>query len=349
MSIVHLIWSFSLGGAESMLVDIINQQCSQNKIKLIVINNYFNDNLLKTLDKRVDIIKIGRPISSINLYYLVKLMFILHRINPSIIHCHNDSLHRVIFGFKKRRIFLTVHGVKFCKDNLFAYGKLFSISNVVKDCILKTTKLDSYLVYNGVNAENIRRKTSFIKKKNSSFQIVQISRLLHQNKGQDILILALDYLVHKKQRHNIKLTFIGSGPSEIYLKELVKSKKIQSYVRFLGDVDKNQIYMSLSKYDLLIQPSRYEGFGLTVIEAMMACVPVLVSNIGGPMEIIANGKFGKYFNSENYIDCANEIDNISKGNLGIFKESSLLNARRYAIENFNVNRTAKSYLEHYRH
>lgn len=56
-------------------------------------------------------------------------------------------------------------------------------------------------------------------------------------------------------------------------------------------IKKNQewIYHNLCNFDLFIQPSRFEGFGLTVAEAIAAKVTVLVSNIQGPMEIIDDG------------------------------------------------------------
>ena len=60
-------------------------------------------------------------------------------------------------------------------------------------------------------------------------------------------------------------------------------------------------------YDLLVQPSRYEGFGLTVVEGMAAGVPVLVSDIEGPMEVIDKGRHGFAFRSEDFHDCGDRM------------------------------------------
>lgn len=67
---------------------------------------------------------------------------------------------------------------------------------------------------------------------------------------------------------------------------------LEDHVIFEGLKEQAWIYENLCRYDLFIQPSRYEGFGLTVAEAISAKVPVLVSNIEGPLEIIDGGRLG---------------------------------------------------------
>ena len=55
---------------------------------------------------------------------------------------------------------------------------------------------------------------------------------------------------------------------------LVQEYNLNSYISFLGSKDTHYIEQHLKDYDLLVQPSRIEGFGLTVAEAMAAKVPV---------------------------------------------------------------------------
>ena len=59
----------------------------------------------------------------------------------------------------------------------------------------------------------------------------------------------------------------------------------ETYVRFLGKQTQDYVAAHLTDYDLFVQPSRWEGFGLTVAEAMAAGVPVLVSEGQGPAEV----------------------------------------------------------------
>ena len=95
---------------------------------------------------------------------------------------------------------------------------------------------------------------------------------------------------------------------------------------------------------MFVQPSRYEGFGLTVAEAIAACLPVLVSDIEGPMEIIENGKYGMHFRAADATDCANKILAFrEKGR----DEEQIENALKHVSEKYDVKETAKKYTEIY--
>ncbi len=76
-----------------------------------------------------------------------------------------------------------------------------------------------------------------------------------------------------------------------------------------------------------------------------AKVPVLVSNIHGPMEIIGNGKHGAFFESENIVDCAQKIAHI----IDNYKEYSSVaeQAFKYCTKNFSIQTTAKKYITNY--
>ena len=98
------------------------------------------------------------------------------------------------------------------------------------------------------------------------------------------------------------------------------------------------------KYDLFIQSSRDEGFGLTIAEAMAAKVPVLVSNIPGPMEVIDNGRLGMSFENENPADCAEKIKQFI---LNGRNETQVEDAYQYVKSHYDVSVTAQKYLEVY--
>jgi glycosyltransferase involved in cell wall biosynthesis len=103
----------------------------------------------------------------------------------------------------------------------------------------------------------------------------------------------------------------------------------------------------LHTYDLLVQPSRYEGFGLTVVEAMAAGVPVLVSNIEGPMEIIDNGKYGSYFQVGDHLDCSEKMIHIMKNSEHRILPEELQRVAEYARRRFDITETANLYLDAY--
>src|ERR1700719_4241006 len=87
-----------------------------------------------------------------------------------------------------------------------------------------------------------------------------------------------------------KLVLIGDGPDRGAAEYLVRKKKLQKDVHFLGKQD--QVYRLLSDADLFLLPSQLESFGLAALEAMACEVPVIATNVGGVPEVIESGVDG---------------------------------------------------------
>jgi len=204
--------------------------------------------------------------------------------------------------------------------------------------------MNAILVYNGICTKLVQQKTNFNIGK--SFKIIIVSRLRHEKKGQHIAIEALKSL-KKKGITNIKLDLIGEGPSELYLKKLVEENGLNNDINFIGLKDKNYIYNHLKDYELLIQPSFYEGFGLTVLEGMVAKVPVLVSNIDGPMEIIDYGEYGYSFEVGNAENLADQIKNIQLNYTQQEFKKKVQDAYQIVKLDFDISKTASEYLRLY--
>jgi glycosyltransferase involved in cell wall biosynthesis len=92
-----------------------------------------------------------------------------------------------------------------------------------------------------------------------------------------------------------------------------------------------------------VQPSIFEGFGLTIAEAIAAKVPVITSDLEGPIEVIDGGHYGIPFQCGNAIDVANKIIQFYNNTISIDTDT----AWRYAHENFNIEATAQKYLDEY--
>jgi L-malate glycosyltransferase len=87
-----------------------------------------------------------------------------------------------------------------------------------------------------------------------------------------------------------KLVLIGDGPERGAAEYLVRKKRLQKDVFFLGK--QNSVYEKLSSADLFLLPSQLESFGLAALEAMACEVPVIASNVGGLPEVIEDGVDG---------------------------------------------------------
>ncbi len=345
MKITHLIFAFNTGGSETMLVDIVNEQCNYAEISIIIINNKYNQSLIKKIDSRVKVYFINRSEGSRNLFKFIKLNALLFNIKSVVVHCHNHNIIPLLFPKFRETAVLTLHDVGIEIKYLKLYNKLFAISDIVKEDIRKRSSLDAIRIYNGIYAEKIQVKENY--SLTETFRIVQVSRLNHLKKGQHIAIDALKIL-KDKGIDTIKLDFIGEGESEQFLKDTVSNYKIESQISFLGNKSRDFIYSTLKDYHLLIQPSIYEGFGLTVAEGMAAKLPVLVSDVDGPMEVIENGKCGYYFGTGNANSLATMIEKVMTDYKTNNIQTLVDKAYVRVDEDFDIKKTAKRYYESYK-
>ncbi len=167
-------------------------------------------------------------------------------------------------------------------------------------------------------------------------------------KGQHILLEALSLLINKYNFENLHIDFIGEGSSLDYLSGLVDKLNLKNYVSFLGLCDREYIYSHLKDYILLVQPSLYEGFGLTIVEAMAAGIEVLVSDIDGPLEIIEKIGYGHKFKSGNAGDCALKIYEIYSTRDVNTLQLSAKRQRLACTELFDIKNTVENYLAEYK-
>ena len=344
MKIVHVVYGLEFGGIETMLVNIVNEQVkSGNEISVVVINNTINAGLRSLIDERVKFLCIGRPVGSKNPYYILKFNYRIAKIAPDIIHIHTPSIIRYFVPPVLYKMCVTKHDIHKVKENRYLkrYKHIYSISSSVKDYLLEATGILSKVVYNGINIANIIPKKRPCPK-TEPLKLVQVGRLFHSVKGQDVLIEAVRKV--KAKEGNVHLYLIGDGPSREYLEELILKYDLKEEITLLGAKSQNYIFEHLSEYELFVQPSINEGFGLTVAEAMAAKVPVLVSENQGPLEIIDNGKYGFSFKNGDSDDCANKImDIIERG----FDETMIEEGYKRVKTLFSIEQTASIYLQEY--
>lgn len=118
--------------------------------------------------------------------------------------------------------------------------------------------------------------------------IINVGRLTKQ-KGQWHLIRAFGKV---RQQMRCRLAIIGHGNLESYLKKLVNEMGLADDVLFLGWHSNPFKYMARSC--IFVFPSLWEGFGLSIAEAMAAGCPVISSDCKyGPREILDNGSCGR--------------------------------------------------------
>lgn len=327
-------FSLTIGGIETMLVDIVNRQCEKDEVDLIILNDYYDQKLLDSISPRVRVHLINRKRKTRSYWKVIQMNLLIWKIRPNIINTHNENIGKYII-YPPAPMCRTCH----CPGNMVEdhqkYKAIIAISKAVEKDMKERLGLSSIVIENGIDCKAF--KTSG-KKNDDIFRVVQIGRLNGYVKGQNIMLKAFKKLMDYGIQ-NVHLDFIGEGADKGRMIGLAERLNITDHISILGAKDRQYLYEHLHEYDLLVQPSRFEGFGLTVAEAMAAKVPVLVSDIEGPMEIIDNGKYGFHFRNGNIEECAYYIKQIYQGKI----RTNVNDNWQHIYENYDINTTVVNY------
>ncbi|HEX5555813.1 MAG TPA: glycosyltransferase family 4 protein [Chitinophagaceae bacterium] len=121
----------------------------------------------------------------------------------------------------------------------------------------------------------------------AGIRLACVARLFLLDKGQDMLLRILAKPLWRSRPMSVSLA--GTGTDETGLREMAKLLKLNN-IRFLGQV--TDIAGLWATHHALVLPSRSEGLPLSILEAMAAGRPAIVSNAGGNAEIVTDGVTG---------------------------------------------------------
>lgn len=170
----------------------------------------------------------------------------------------------------------------------FGSGQLFNENLSLKN------QPRHFTIYNAVDVKRIQKiqqntDLTFEKRKlNIPYKAIVIgvvSRLRYE-KGIDLLIDA--FIMICSEIPHLYLLIVGTGADEEKLKMLVDKAGISSSVVFCGEVNWEAAMHKMALMDIVIVPSRFEGFGLSAVEAMSMGKPVIASDVFGLSEVVDN-------------------------------------------------------------
>lgn len=150
------------------------------------------------------------------------------------------------------------------------------------------------VIHNGIDLGKIMQDQSASNRVREQFGIsdslvVGAVGSLQHRKGHSFLIEAMPLVI--KQHPRAKLVIAGEGPLLENLKKQAKKIGVDRQVIFCGYC--NDIYPVISAFDVFVQPSVEEGFGIAVLEALAMGKPVIASCVGGIPEIIRGNICGR--------------------------------------------------------
>jgi glycosyltransferase involved in cell wall biosynthesis len=162
-------------------------------------------------------------------------------------------------------------------------------------------------IYNGVDLEVFERPSDDRRNFDSSHlpTIISVGSFVPA-KGHDVLVQA--FSIVKEQVPGARLVLVGrSGPELRRVEELIERLRLRQDVDIHLDVPHDDIPRLLSESDLFALASRREGFGLVVVEAAAAMLPVICTKAGGLAELVNDGETGTLVNIDDPADMAGAI------------------------------------------
>ncbi|MFY0606357.1 MAG: glycosyltransferase family 4 protein [Cyclobacteriaceae bacterium] len=223
-----------------------------------------------------------------------------------------------------------------------ATEKIVMVSNGLKEIFVKKGYPENYLqvIHNGVDQGefeegideqeriNLRQKLGI----GNETVVGCVSRL----KYQKVLIESLKYLPT-----DILILFVGI--EQKHLNTEIERERPKQRLVFTGEVARQLMPLYYSQFDVTVLASQMDGFGLVVVESMLAGVPVVASKFGGIPDIIVDGESGFLFENSNPKQLAEKIMEILENQE--LRNALIENAKQRAVDIFSIQATVKKFEE----
>ena len=221
------------------------------------------------------------------LLYAVPATFALGRRRPQLV-----ALVNMMFTQQLRRGVMPFYVRLLRAADQVVYGSRAQMASWLESMPYATT--ESRCIYNGIALDRFMLRSE----RRSNLEgfdgvgaggiVVGTVAQLRPEKNLRELIRAVANLVRKGQA--VELVIVGDGPERDALEALVRAEEIGDRVVFAGQTA--DVYSYLREMDVFVLPSTYETFSNAALEAMASGVPVVLSRVGGSVEMVTHGVEG---------------------------------------------------------
>ena len=155
-------------------------------------------------------------------------------------------------------------------------------------------------------------------------------------KGMDLVVPALAEVL--KAYPATRLLVVGDGTLRASMEEQAAQLGCASHIRFVGRQPQEELSQWYTQMDIVLMPSRSEGFGLTAIEAMAHGCVMVASDVGGLPEVVRDGICGLLHRTEDVADMAAKVCTLI-GDETLYarlRAQSLVEVEKYSFERYSA-------------
>lgn len=197
------------------------------------------------------------------------------------------------------------------------YSQIKYVKKVYHDLnqIITLTRADAELYRKkmGIDCTYIYNPIGFCSEDKSTVErnkLLYVGRLDIQHKGLDFLVEIMRKLVYDRKCTEWILQIVGDGPGKGELVQWIANANLENYVEMVGEQEHVEKYYKDAS--IFLCTSKWEGFGLVVVEAMECGLPVISFKTDGPLEIISHGENGYLVDNYNLDEFVNRIECLTK-------------------------------------
>lgn len=317
MKVLHVLCSSGMYGKEQCVLNLCKDHWSRESgLVNISPDQHLSCLAERTTGTHVFHIAPHQGVSTSSIYRF--LSGCIKKFRPDVIHSH-DYKSDILCSIYKRlnkpniRFVATVHGYNnttiFSRIELYKRLDILMLGNydqvvAVSSDLAGEVGHNSIVIENGIDnyGPNVSEPLdqNILDFLSSGRVIMNVARLSIE-KNQTALISAIQYL-----DSDVKLLILGEGPERSKLEALVKQLKLKDRVLMPGFVPNGNQYIGKAK--VYIQPSFMEGMPISVLEAMVAKVPIIASEAGDMKSLIARG--GAYITETSASSIALNLDHV---------------------------------------
>jgi glycosyltransferase involved in cell wall biosynthesis len=263
IKIIHINLSSGFAGAERHMIDLINYQSKKNQTYLIKTkkNSFINHSVVTKKTKIYE-----TPV----FFKKIFLKIFIQKINPDIIHTHLGDASRVISkNWGNFKLVATCH-MNYKKKHYINHDGIIALNKTQEKNIKKTfyKKILRIPLWAPAIKSKKQSKIYLLNKlniQNNSYIFGSIGRF-HYQKGFDLILK----IFNKLQLKNCYLILIGNN--HLNFKKIYKNN---NNIKILGHKNNPDDYLKI--FNTFVFPSRWESFGLSLLEAMRKNLPIITS------------------------------------------------------------------------
>ena len=330
--IVHI--AQSAGGVAEYLYMLLKNSNNNNYENILIVSKDYENQIdrFKTYVSNINIVPMTREIEiKKDVKAILKVRKLLKQIKPDIVYLHSSkagAIGRIALAFnfripvlynahgwyfnatiskKKKKFFALIEKMLTLKTKMIINISKSEYDSAIKNKIAPEKKM--CIIENGIDFDKFKDNNKYRKETREKYNIkdeeIVIGVVGRLSEQKDPMTMIKAFKLVNDVKSNTKLMYVGSGNLEEDVKGYAKEAGILDKIIITGWVSNVEEY--IPAFDIAVLPSKWEGFGLVLIEYMACDKPIVASDIGGIPDIIKDKENGLLCKCNDYKDLSEKL------------------------------------------